>query len=275
MLSTPGAAAAPAAAAAAAAAALPGPLSGALGRVYGTRNLLYVRNLSPLVTEEHLRAIFSHCAQLLRVEFKVLPAASGGGRYCELEFADSAGITAASQLNGTELLGLPMQVSVLNPGGPTASPPPVAVPGAPAENLMRLVAPLAAPAVAAAPVVLPPPVQPIGGIAAAAAAAAAAAGVAGGAAPLLAAPAALGLAAANPALAAAAAAAAGAALPGTAAALLPVVAAPAPVTAVEIAMQNHLANLQAVQAAAAQAKQLAARKKSELGIGVAAEYPAK
>ncbi|OEH78057.1 RNA recognition family related protein [Cyclospora cayetanensis] len=79
-------------------------------------------------------------------------------------------------------------------------------------------------------------------------------------------PGAIGIAAAN----SAAAAATPAAVSGGAAAFLPAVTpAATPVTAVEIAMQNHLANLQAVQAAAAQAKQLAARKKSELGLGVA------
>lgn len=230
MLSTPGAAAS----------SSPwGAPGGPLGRLYGPRNVLYVRNLSPLVTEEHLRAIFSHCAEVLRVEFKSLPGAPlgapGGGRYCELEFADSAGITAASQLNGTELLGLAMQVSVLNPGaqGPSS------------ENLMRSVTPLptplpTAPSVAG-PVVIPPPVQPLGGLAAAAAASA---GVAGGA-PALGAPGAagVGITAANPAMAAAAAAAG---IPAATAALLPtgVAATAAPVTAVEIAMQNHLANLQ-------------------------------
>ncbi|OEH80339.1 RNA recognition family related protein [Cyclospora cayetanensis] len=79
-----------------------GSTGGPLGRLYGPRNVLYVRNLSPLVTEEHLKAIFSHCAEVLRVEFKPLPGgpsgAPGGGRYCELEFVDSAGITAASRL---------------------------------------------------------------------------------------------------------------------------------------------------------------------------------
>lgn len=235
-----------------------GSAGGPLGRLYGPKNVLYVRNLSPLVTEEHLRAIFSHCAEVLRVEFKTLPGgAGGGGRYCELEFADSAGITAASQLNGTELLGLAMQVSVLNPGssGPST------------ENFMKSVTPLPTPlpvTPAGGPVVLPAPVQPLGGMAAAAAAAAA--GLAGGS-HALAAPGGIGVTAANPAMAAAAAAA----LPGSTAGLLPagVAATPTPVTAVEIAMQNHLANLQAVQAAALQAKQLAARKKSELGLGVA------
>ncbi|KAL8446292.1 hypothetical protein Emed_005100 [Eimeria media] len=243
------------------------PTGGPLGRLYGPRNILYVRNLSPLVTEEHLRAIFSHCAELLRVEFKPLPGgggplgAPGSGRYCELEFADSAGITAASQLNGTELLGLAMQVSVLNPGAPGPS----------SENAMKSVTPLPTPLPAptpptGAPVVIPPPVQPLGSVAAAAAAAAAAASVAGGGPTVLGAP---GLSITNPAIAAAAAAAA---LPASTPALVPaaaVAAAPTPVTAVEIAMQNHLANLQAVQAAAMQAKQLAARKKSELGLGVA------
>lgn len=208
---------------------------GPMGRLYGARHLLFVKNLSPLVTEEHLRIIFENCSPVLRVEFKTLP---GGGRYSEIEFKDSAGITAASQLNGTELMGLSMQISVLDPGGAAASASPGGggVVGALTENLMRLAPPPPGLSAANSPALLAPPSLALPSLAPAAAGSAAGLG---------------GL----PQLIAAAQS-----QPGLAA---------TPVSAVEIAMQNHLANLQAVQAAAQQAKQLAARKKSELGLGVA------
>ncbi|KYK65848.1 RNA recognition motif-containing protein [Toxoplasma gondii TgCatPRC2] len=84
--------------------------------LYSTANVLYIKNLSPLVTEDHIRQIFTHCGEILNIGFKAY-LNNPAQRYCVLEFKDSAGITAASQLNNTPLLNVPMTVTVVEPAG--------------------------------------------------------------------------------------------------------------------------------------------------------------
>eukprot|EP01066_Platyproteum_vivax_P009532 Platyproteum_vivax@DN4202_c0_g1_i1.p1 len=77
-------------------------------------NCLYLRNLSPQVTEDVLRETFKTCdTGVQKVEFKTFP--SGVGTYAMLEFASSKGVTEAVQYNGTNLKDIPMALTVLDP----------------------------------------------------------------------------------------------------------------------------------------------------------------
>ncbi|CBZ49672.1 possible RNA-binding protein, related [Neospora caninum Liverpool] len=228
--------------------------------LYSTANILYIKNLSPLVTGDHIRQIFSHCGEILTIGFKAYTN-NPAQRYCVLEFRDSAGITAASQLNNTPLLNVPMVVTVVEPaGGGTFIAPPEALAtsgsGSTAASLEALAKQaalnvqqpvgLAQPAVGEGMRQLQQLQQlqlqqfeansagalGAGAQLATAGAVAALGGQAGGA-------------------------AAFGAMPLN-----------SQMSVVEIAMQNHLSNLQAVQSAALQAKILAEKKKTELGLGV-------
>ncbi|EPR57692.1 RNA recognition motif-containing protein [Toxoplasma gondii ME49] len=229
--------------------------------LYSTANVLYIKNLSPLVTEDHIRQIFTHCGEILNIGFKAY-LNNPAQRYCVLEFKDSAGITAASQLNNTPLLNVPMTVTVVEPaGGGTFIAAPEALAGASGalgssslEALAKQAAlnvqhPVGQPALAPGQVgegvrqlqqLQQQQLQQFeangalgaGAQLATAGAVAALGGQAGGA-------------------------AAFGAMPLN-----------SQMSVVEIAMQNHLSNLQAVQSAALQAKILAEKKKTELGLGV-------
>jgi len=84
-----------------------------------TGNSVFIKNLSPLVTEEHIRTTFSVCDEILAVEFKQFPGSTQ--RYCQVDFKSSTGVTSATNLNGTPLLGVAMVITVIDPMGPTAS----------------------------------------------------------------------------------------------------------------------------------------------------------
>ncbi|KEP62595.1 UNVERIFIED_CONTAM: RNA recognition motif-containing protein [Hammondia hammondi] len=229
--------------------------------LYSTANVLYIKNLSPLVTEDHIRQIFTHCGEILNIGFKAY-INNPSQRYCVLEFKDSAGITAASQLNNTPLLNVPMTVTVVEPaGGGTFIAAPEALAGTSgtlASSSLEALAKQAALNVQ----------QPVGHPALAA-------GQVGEGVRQLQqlqqqqlqqfeANGALG-AGAQLATAGAVAALGGQAGGAAAFGAMPL---NSQMSVVEIAMQNHLSNLQAVQSAALQAKILAEKKKTELGLGV-------
>jgi len=84
---------------------------------------VYIRNLSPLASEEHIRTTFGDCDDIVTVTFKLFPG-STTQRYCQVDFKTAGGVTKASALNNEPLLGVPMSITVIEPVTL-----PVAVPG--------------------------------------------------------------------------------------------------------------------------------------------------
>lgn len=82
---------------------------------FAARNSVYIRNLSPQVTEDVIRETFATCDAIERVLFR-----SFQGRttefFAQLDFATSKGVLEAHQMSGTKLLGQPVEISVMDPG---------------------------------------------------------------------------------------------------------------------------------------------------------------
>lgn len=91
-------------------------MSGSQQFKFSSANIVYLKNLSPLVTEENIKEAFGqHISsdEILQVEFKPFPASTQ--RFCQIDFKTSGGVTSATSLNGQPLLGLPMNISVIDP----------------------------------------------------------------------------------------------------------------------------------------------------------------
>eukprot|EP00922_Rhytidocystis_sp_ex-Travisia-forbesii_P022158 GHVS01032445.1.p1 GENE.GHVS01032445.1~~GHVS01032445.1.p1 ORF type:complete len:373 (-),score=63.08 GHVS01032445.1:452-1570(-) len=86
---------------------------------FSSANVVYLKNLSPLVTEVDIRQALDNEEEILNVEFKQFP--NSAQRFCQIDFKSSGGVTSATSLNGQPLLGLSMAISVIDPLGPTAS----------------------------------------------------------------------------------------------------------------------------------------------------------
>ncbi|KAK2195373.1 bifunctional RNA-binding domain superfamily/RNA recognition motif domain/Nucleotide-binding alpha-beta plait domain superfamily [Babesia duncani] len=80
---------------------------------YTFSNLIYVRNISPDVTEQTIRDFFKECDEIVSIDFKRFEHSSR--RYCIIEFKTSAGITRASLLNGSLMQGCLLEISVTDP----------------------------------------------------------------------------------------------------------------------------------------------------------------
>eukprot|EP00922_Rhytidocystis_sp_ex-Travisia-forbesii_P064758 GHVS01096176.1.p1 GENE.GHVS01096176.1~~GHVS01096176.1.p1 ORF type:complete len:392 (+),score=62.54 GHVS01096176.1:65-1240(+) len=89
------------------------------GYKFSSANVVYIKNLSPLVTEVDIRQTLNDQDEILNVEFKQFP--NSAQRFCQIDFRSSGGVTAATSLNSQPLLGLPMAISVIDPLGPNSS----------------------------------------------------------------------------------------------------------------------------------------------------------
>ncbi|SCP05200.1 RNA-binding protein, putative [Plasmodium ovale] len=80
---------------------------------FSIANVVYVKNLSPDVSENDIKEKFESCDEIINVDFKNFPGRNQ--KYCQIEFKSSEGITKASRLNGETLLNVPMVVTVIEP----------------------------------------------------------------------------------------------------------------------------------------------------------------
>ncbi|CAE7226545.1 unnamed protein product [Symbiodinium necroappetens] len=82
---------------------------------FAARNSIYIRNLSPQVSEQVLRETFGQCDAIERVLFR-----SYQGRtaefFAQVDFATSKGVLEAHQLSGTKVMGQAIEISVMDPG---------------------------------------------------------------------------------------------------------------------------------------------------------------
>uniref|UniRef100_A0A7S0FP89 RanBP2-type domain-containing protein n=1 Tax=Pyrodinium bahamense TaxID=73915 RepID=A0A7S0FP89_9DINO len=82
---------------------------------YCTKNTLFVRNLSPQVSEAVLRETFGKCDVVERVLFRSYPGRATE-YFAQIDFRTSAGVTEGHKLSGTSILGVTCEVSVMDPG---------------------------------------------------------------------------------------------------------------------------------------------------------------
>eukprot|EP00933_Yihiella_yeosuensis_P037675 TRINITY_DN3165_c4_g1_i1.p1 TRINITY_DN3165_c4_g1~~TRINITY_DN3165_c4_g1_i1.p1 ORF type:complete len:504 (+),score=176.13 TRINITY_DN3165_c4_g1_i1:136-1647(+) len=78
------------------------------------KNSLYVRNLSPAVTESVLRETFGHLDGIEKVTFKPYPS-NESQFFAQIDFATSKGVAEGSQLSGTAILGVSCICGVIDP----------------------------------------------------------------------------------------------------------------------------------------------------------------
>eukprot|EP00921_Rhytidocystis_pertsovi_P009951 GHVQ01015923.1.p1 GENE.GHVQ01015923.1~~GHVQ01015923.1.p1 ORF type:complete len:328 (-),score=47.25 GHVQ01015923.1:1090-2073(-) len=95
-------------------------MSGTTSFRFTSTNVVYIKNLSPLATGDNIREALQNGGmdpdEILSIEFKQFPGSTQ--RYCQVEFKTSGGVTSATALNGEALLGLPMNISVIDALGP-------------------------------------------------------------------------------------------------------------------------------------------------------------
>mmetsp|Transcript_65184 Transcript_65184/g.103257 ORF Transcript_65184/g.103257 Transcript_65184/m.103257 type:complete len:654 (+) Transcript_65184:64-2025(+) len=83
-------------------------------RAKDVKNSLYVRNLSPNVTESVLREVFSQVDDIVDVTFRAFPN-SNNQFFAQIDFVSSKGVAQGSRLNGTPIMGAACQVGVIDP----------------------------------------------------------------------------------------------------------------------------------------------------------------
>jgi len=81
---------------------------------YSVKNSLFVRNLSPNVTEGILREVFGGCDEIDAVIFRAFPN-KDNQFFAQIDFKSSKGITEGTQLNGTAIMGTQCLVGVIDP----------------------------------------------------------------------------------------------------------------------------------------------------------------
>eukprot|EP00439_Symbiodinium_sp_Y106_P077573 s611_g16.t1 len=77
-------------------------------------NSLFVRNLSPQVTETVIREVFSSCDEIVKVSFKPYPN-NETQFFAQVDFKTSMGVSEGSKLTGTKILGCACSCSVIDP----------------------------------------------------------------------------------------------------------------------------------------------------------------
>lgn len=78
------------------------------------KNSLFVRNLSPQVSELILREVFAQCDGIDKVTFRAYPN-SNSQFYAQVDFATSKGVAEGSRLSGVPILGVPCEIGVIDP----------------------------------------------------------------------------------------------------------------------------------------------------------------
>jgi len=77
-------------------------------------NSLFVRNLSPQVSETIVREVFSSCDEIVKVIFKPYPN-NETQFFAQIDFKTSAGVSEGSKLSGTKILGVACMCGVIDP----------------------------------------------------------------------------------------------------------------------------------------------------------------
>eukprot|EP00933_Yihiella_yeosuensis_P023694 TRINITY_DN18435_c1_g1_i1.p1 TRINITY_DN18435_c1_g1~~TRINITY_DN18435_c1_g1_i1.p1 ORF type:complete len:623 (-),score=175.75 TRINITY_DN18435_c1_g1_i1:111-1979(-) len=83
---------------------------------YAARNTLYVRHLSPQITEGIIRETFEQCDAIERVLFRSFQGRSAEF-FAQIDFKSSRGVLEGHKMSGTKILGQTVEVSVMDPGG--------------------------------------------------------------------------------------------------------------------------------------------------------------
>eukprot|EP00401_Gymnodinium_catenatum_P002504 CAMPEP_0117545378 /NCGR_PEP_ID=MMETSP0784-20121206/46063_1 /TAXON_ID=39447 /ORGANISM="" /LENGTH=928 /DNA_ID=CAMNT_0005342221 /DNA_START=45 /DNA_END=2828 /DNA_ORIENTATION=+ len=79
------------------------------------KNTLFVRNLSQQVSEQVIRDIFGGCDDIEQVLFRSYPHRANE-IFAQIDFKTPKGVMEGHQLSGTSILGVPCEVSVIDPG---------------------------------------------------------------------------------------------------------------------------------------------------------------
>jgi len=81
---------------------------------YAMKNTLYVRNLSPNISEGVLREVFSQCDEIEEITFRPF-STTKTEFFAQIDFKTSKGVTEGVRLSGVEILGVACAAGVLNP----------------------------------------------------------------------------------------------------------------------------------------------------------------
>mmetsp|Transcript_64090 Transcript_64090/g.169857 ORF Transcript_64090/g.169857 Transcript_64090/m.169857 type:complete len:463 (-) Transcript_64090:51-1439(-) len=81
---------------------------------YSVKNSLFVRNLSPQVTESIMREIFGPCDEIDQILFRAFPG-SNTQFFAQIDFKSSKGVAEGSKLNSTAICGVQVLCSVIDP----------------------------------------------------------------------------------------------------------------------------------------------------------------
>jgi hypothetical protein len=79
------------------------------------RNSIFIRRLSPQVTETVLRQTFAQCDQVDRLLFRSFPGRTAE-IYAQLDFRTSKGVIEGHKMSGTPILGVPCEITLRDPG---------------------------------------------------------------------------------------------------------------------------------------------------------------
>mmetsp|Transcript_19902 Transcript_19902/g.37433 ORF Transcript_19902/g.37433 Transcript_19902/m.37433 type:complete len:862 (-) Transcript_19902:60-2645(-) len=78
------------------------------------KNSLFIRNLSPNVTEKALRELFTPIDAIERISFRAFPN-QNHQFFAQIDFKSSKGVTDGTKLNGTKIMGVECLIGVIDP----------------------------------------------------------------------------------------------------------------------------------------------------------------
>lgn len=78
------------------------------------KNSLFIRNLSPHVTEKALRELFKPIDDIERISFRAFPN-QNHQFFAQIDFKSSKGVTDGTKLNGTKIMGVECLIGVIDP----------------------------------------------------------------------------------------------------------------------------------------------------------------
>jgi len=81
---------------------------------YAMKNTLYVRNLSPNISDGVLREFFSKCDEIEEITFRPF-STTKTEFFAQIDFKTSKGVTEGVRLSGVDILGVACAAGVLNP----------------------------------------------------------------------------------------------------------------------------------------------------------------
>eukprot|EP00446_Apocalathium_sp_SHHI-4_P077546 CAMPEP_0177555106 /NCGR_PEP_ID=MMETSP0369-20130122/68339_1 /TAXON_ID=447022 ORGANISM="Scrippsiella hangoei-like, Strain SHHI-4" /NCGR_SAMPLE_ID=MMETSP0369 /ASSEMBLY_ACC=CAM_ASM_000364 /LENGTH=368 /DNA_ID=CAMNT_0019041173 /DNA_START=38 /DNA_END=1141 /DNA_ORIENTATION=- len=83
--------------------------------IVASRNTIFIKHLSPAVSERVLRQTFQQCDEIEQVQFRAFPGRSIE-YYAQIDFKSSRGVIEGHRMSGTPILGVACQVSIMDPG---------------------------------------------------------------------------------------------------------------------------------------------------------------